>query len=324
MGKPHLRSQTAPRAKAPLTVPNEPAFTHTHEGPILVLLFSSKPAQLDALARIETFYEGKGEGSSDSSQQQMGYLSSDKVREMGACSNYVAFNFTVEAVRTWLGLMWEATADARSTGPAAGPGSEAPAVGDRTERDGRDADEQVFWWDSHCTVQERHLLRLLHSTGCLDHLPFGPSHPSAASIKDGEESDPQRAQTTTAPAPQEVNPNPNQPTPTYLISALSSQSFDLTHERLHALFHLSPTYAQRATELYHTQLSAKIRSAIEWDLSARGYRKEMYADEWQAYVSEDPGEFGGKAKAECAQLRVELLALQKKAKAELGLTLDGS
>ncbi|KAL9937353.1 hypothetical protein V8E36_003762 [Tilletia maclaganii] len=321
MGKPKPRARAqaqaraAPiRASAAPPTPTERAFTHTLEGPILVLLFASKPAQLDALARMETYYEGNG-------ADARSYLSVERARGMGVCSNYTAFNFTVQAVRDWLGLMWAAL-ERRRGGAAALEGSTAEVGGAAADGGGERsaAPELKSWWEEETCAQERHLLRLLGQLGCLDALPFGPCpgqleartpEGPQQSEGPGTSADPSVATSGSGPAPRIP--------PTYVISALASQVHDLTHERLHALFHLSPTYAATSTALYNT-LSPKIRTAIEWDLSARGYRAAIFADEWQAYTSENPGEFGGKARAECEALRGELWKAQAQARKELGLS----
>ncbi|KAK0556343.1 enhancer of mRNA decapping [Tilletia horrida] len=320
MGKPRLRSQTAAQARAAAAIPTTPAFTHTLEGPLLVLLFSSKPAQLDALARIETYYEGNVDKRAGEA-----YLSWEVVKGSGACANYTAFNFTVRAVREWLGLMWRelegrgglAPAEAvegRQESEQALPKREGGEEVDKSEvaPEPPDAveDKEKDWWEDECSVQERHLLRLLKSLGCLDALPFAPHNAAPRPDASATASPPESAA--------EAHPIPATAPPTYLISALASQSSDLTHERLHALFHLSPSYASTSADLFDS-LSPKVRAAVEWDLAARGYRREMYADEWQAYVSEDAGEFGGKAKAECEGLRPALRRAQEKAREELGL-----
>ncbi|KAE8255061.1 hypothetical protein A4X13_0g3183 [Tilletia indica] len=305
MGKPRLRSQTAHTRPPPApSNPLNPAFTHTQEGPLLILLFHSKPSQWDALARIETFYEGNVDGALGA------YLGWEKVGGLGCCGNYMAFNFTVRAVRDWLGVMWEElvrrgvgtdeiVAGVEVKAETAGEGTmevkeKAKDHGEGLGEGKSDEEGKKAWWDDECSIQERHLLRLLKQLGCLDSLPFGP--PSSL-----------------------PTPSPQGQQPTYLISALHTQSSDLTHERLHALFHLSPTYANFCKTLYNTSLSSKVRAAIEWDLKARGYRSEMYVDEFQAYVSESAAEFGGKARGECLALQGDLRDAQRKAREELGL-----
>ncbi|KAE8195612.1 hypothetical protein A4X06_0g6282 [Tilletia controversa] len=309
MGKPRLRSQSAhTHARSqpqPPPSPTTPAFTHKLEGPLLVLLFSSKQTQRDALSRIETFYEGAAAGSR--------YIGLQEAGTMGLCKNYMAFNCTVQAVRGWVGLMWEDVRRRREVmggdavevaqSPEGRGEGEVDEKEERQEEVGKQEGEkegEEVWWDAECSVQERHLLRLLTQLGCVSSQPptFGPA-PSPSSHP---QQDQEQAQA-----------------PTYLISALTTNPSDLSHERLHALFHLSPTYAHASTSLFQNNLSPKVRAAIEWDLRARGYREEVWADEWQAYVSEDAGEFGGKARGECAALLGELRGLQRRAREELGL-----
>ncbi|PWN20152.1 hypothetical protein BCV69DRAFT_232751, partial [Microstroma glucosiphilum] len=115
------------------------------------------------------------------------------------------------------------------------------------------------WYEPFCNAEERYLLEYLASLGAVDLLTSEASQPD------------------TKPA------QPSAP-PTYLISSLSSiSSTSLPHERLHALYHLSPTYRQFVSSNW-SQLSAKARRVIEHDLSLRGYDERVYLDEWQAYL----------------------------------------
>lgn len=156
------------------------------------------------------------------------------------------------------------------------------------------------WYEPFCNAEEKHLLEHLASLGAVDLL------------------------TSQAP-PADINPSQTSATPpTYLISSLSSiSSTSLPHERLHALYHLSPTYRQIVSTNW-SYLSAKARRVIEHDLSLRGYDERVHCDEWQAYLLGEKGPlrgvglWGPKVKEE---VREVLKGLEETARDEAGRCL---
>ncbi|PWN88190.1 hypothetical protein FA10DRAFT_243569 [Acaromyces ingoldii] len=142
------------------------------------------------------------------------------------------------------------------------------------------------WWRHFCNPAESALLSHLASLGCLQ--------------DDGEEE--------------------KKEAPTYLISALASQATaSLAHESLHALYFLHPTYRNEVGRLYDEEIPRKMQSIIEHDLSMRGYDRRVWLDEFQAYVSNDAGEFGAKPKEACAEVRSRLREIQRLCWHEAGL-----
>ena len=90
----------------------------------------------------------------------------------------------------------------------------------------------------------------------------------------------------------------------------------LAHERLHALYFLSPTYRTLLASLWN-ELPKSIASAVECDLRMRGYNPSVWQDELGAYLGihtssksrrDDPAnEFGNKSAPVCAEIRRVLL-----------------
>lgn len=53
----------------------------------------------------------------------------------------------------------------------------------------------------------------------------------------------------------------------------------------------------------------------------RGYGQQVWVDEFQAYVSENTGEFGKKFRAECEEVGIVLTQAQAQAWKELNLNI---
>lgn len=151
---------------------------------------------------------------------------------------------------------------------------------DDDRRDTQDSDSQAApWWKVFCNIHEVHLLEHLATLGVLLE--------DEASL-DGIAMD----------------------VPVYLISTLETKQAALQHERLHFLYYVSPRYGAQVQEEYQ-KLSAKTRKIIENDLTMRKYSPTVWLDEFQAYVSEDAGEFGKSIQEECRQVQSNLKALQR-------------
>ncbi|KAL4400053.1 enhancer of mRNA decapping [Malassezia pachydermatis] len=146
-----------------------------------------------------------------------------------------------------------------------------------------DPDPLLPWWHTHCSEEENALLADLLERGILQ--DNGELHPST-------------------PA-------------TYLISALASKAeVSLAHERLHALYYLSPRYRAIVQDQWEAMPRA-IASAVQYDLQMRGYKASVWQDELGAYLGvripttsrrDDPSnEFGNKSASTCADIRRVLL-----------------
>lgn len=119
----------APRPPAP--------FVAAVHGPVITLLFASKPAQHAALARIEAFYE--------SSSHANAYLTQEHAARERICLGYEAFNFPLDSVVRWLAAMRRAE-----------PAAQAPPASSDP------------WWHTSCTLLERAFLHYLVDMGLLD------------------------------------------------------------------------------------------------------------------------------------------------------------
>lgn len=104
----------------------------------------------------------------------------------------------------------------------------------------------------------------------------------------------------------------------YLISITNKSA--IHHELLHALFFLHPGYREKAQGLWEG-LSNRCRIVVTNDLLMRGYGEQVWVDEFQAYVSENAGEFGKKVRAECNEAGMVLRDAQAQAWKELNLDI---
>ncbi|KAN0064041.1 hypothetical protein ACQY0O_003647 [Thecaphora frezii] len=94
----------------------------------------------------------------------------------------------------------------------------------------------------------------------------------------------------------------------YIISTLSTPAGErsIEHERMHAIYYFEPAYRAVAKEAFEL-LSKGVRKVVEGDLRLRGYREEVWVDEFQAYlVEQGEGVFGNKAREECKEARRRL------------------
>ncbi|UZJ56948.1 hypothetical protein CBS101457_006268 [Exobasidium rhododendri] len=139
--------------------------------------------------------------------------------------------------------------------------------------------EKFHWWEPYCNQEERRLLDHLAKLGVL-----------------AESNDSERGAIAA---------------PVYLISALASQVSSLRHERLHFLYFVSADYREKVQREYET-LSAKSLRIIQRDLVLRKYAPHVWVDEFQAYVSEDAGEFGSSIRLECQVIGRALQRYQAK------------
>ncbi|KAF3767135.1 hypothetical protein M406DRAFT_328235 [Cryphonectria parasitica EP155] len=107
--------------------------------------------------------------------------------------------------------------------------------------------------------------------------------------------------------------------PSYLISV--SEQSAILHEALHALYFLHSDYRDRAQEVWD-RLSKRCQLTIQQGMVLRGYGSHVWVDEFQAYVSENVGEFGNKTKEECTEVKKLLLSAQEVAWKELGMNIS--
>jgi hypothetical protein len=144
-------------------------------------------------------------------------------------------------------------------------GKPASQEGDEDRDLLRSPSRETHWWYPFCNDQERCLLSYLNRLGILDDVSTS----------------------------EKVNK-----APVYLISTLQDQQSSLRHERLHFLYFFSEEYRTQVKLVYET-LSSRALRIIQQDLTMRKYSPDVWVDEFQAYISEDAGEFGSSVKAEC-------------------------
>lgn len=137
------------------------------------------------------------------------------------------------------------------------------------------------WWRSYTTPQEACLLQHLSQVGCFKNSVTG-----------------------------EI--------PQYLISVTGASA--IPHEVLHALYFLHPGYKEKSQQVW-AGLSQKCQTVISKTFTLRGYGEHVWVDEFQAYVSEDDGEFGNKTRKECAEAQTHLIKAQATAWRELDMNI---
>ena len=99
--------------------------------------------------------------------------------------------------------------------------------------------------------------------------------------------------------------------PAYLIAYMCNDDSTFLHEHAHAVYHFSKEYRDIVKELWDS-LSAPARSAIEKELVMRGYKPNVYIDEFQAYCLETSSGFGKKWKSELDSVTFALRKLVKR------------
>lgn len=104
----------------------------------------------------------------------------------------------------------------------------------------------------------------------------------------------------------------------YLISVTDKSA--IHHELLHALFSLHSGYRSKVQGVWEG-LSSECRMVIYNDLLMRDYGEQVWVDEFQAYVSENAGEFGKKVRTECEEAAMVLRESQAQAWTELNLNI---
>ncbi|KAI8911419.1 hypothetical protein BC831DRAFT_492294 [Entophlyctis helioformis] len=77
----------------------------------------------------------------------------------------------------------------------------------------------------------------------------------------------------------------------YIIAGLHGDKSTLLHEWAHARFFLDASYRDLSHQLWDG-LDTDARRAIEKELAMRNYRPDVFVDEFQAYVAENPEDFG--------------------------------
>ena len=79
----------------------------------------------------------------------------------------------------------------------------------------------------------------------------------------------------------------------YIIASLIGDQSSLYHEWAHAYYFLNPKFQIFVQEMFD-DLPAQIKKVILNDLKMKGYSSNVFLDEFQAYVLENPNEFGKK------------------------------
>jgi hypothetical protein len=79
----------------------------------------------------------------------------------------------------------------------------------------------------------------------------------------------------------------------YIIAYIQNDKSTLLHEWAHSVYFKNSEYRDHVHTCY-SALDIKTRQIIEKELKMRNYQEDVYEDEFQAYIREDPSDFGKK------------------------------
>lgn len=96
----------------------------------------------------------------------------------------------------------------------------------------------------------------------------------------------------------------------YVIGAVKGDWSTLLHEWSHSRYFRLESYASLCLD-YWNSLNKKTKKCIEKDLEMRNYLSSNYVDEFQAYVLENPCEFGKRFRGELIEIHMDLKAIVK-------------
>ncbi|KAJ3276512.1 hypothetical protein HDV01_004045 [Terramyces sp. JEL0728] len=91
----------------------------------------------------------------------------------------------------------------------------------------------------------------------------------------------------------------------YLIAGLKGDQSTFLHEWAHAVYFANSDYREMISKIY-SGLDQNIRTVIEKELQQRNYHPNAYEDEFQAYVRENPADFGKKYSAYLSEIHQQL------------------
>ena len=94
----------------------------------------------------------------------------------------------------------------------------------------------------------------------------------------------------------------------YIIGCIKGDASTLYHEWAHANFFLNPKYQEIVKKMYQ-ELPDQIKKVINLDLKMKGYSSNVLLDEFQAYLIENPHEFGKKCFGTLWPLHLELVKI---------------
>ncbi|CAO1626424.1 unnamed protein product [Jaminaea pallidilutea] len=284
---------------------------------------------------------------------QRRYLTLEEASKARLCAHYQAFNLPVESAKEWLlamrareGVTWEQTTKSGDGDAHNAAGQGRKVVNAEEEKVlrmladcgalGQDVDMAAAskGSDFECkNVHGKNESDVLDQLQRLDLTSQTDAHHEPPSSND-DRAKQQKAESTTtttttaaavqdptlpsATTQQEQQQQQPQPAISYLITCTDASS--LSHERLHALYHLSPHYRSSVSHSYASALSKRARKCVEAEMGMRGYAAVVWEDEWQAYVVDGEVEIGGGvAKGENEEARGELKRLAEVAWREVGM-----
>ena len=112
----------------------------------------------------------------------------------------------------------------------------------------------------------------------------------------------------------------------YFIAHLNGDSSTVLHEWCHAYYYFNQEYRDLVSELWES-LPIKTRNHVNMELKMRNYHTNVYLDEFQAYVRENPMDFGKKWASDLQDIHLLLKSLIKPPildKIELNLQLEST
>jgi primosomal protein N' len=94
----------------------------------------------------------------------------------------------------------------------------------------------------------------------------------------------------------------------YMIACLEKDKSTILHEWAHAHYFFNPTYRE-LIEKEWILLDPLLQKVIKKELEMRNYHPDVFLDEFQAYVRENPGDFGKKYTQMLVPLHLKLKSL---------------
>ena len=94
----------------------------------------------------------------------------------------------------------------------------------------------------------------------------------------------------------------------YLIAYLNGDNSTLLHEWCHSVYYFNTSY-QSLVKDYWNNLQPRTREHIKLELKMRNYSEIVYEDEFQAYVRENPSDFGKKWTSELQLVHQKLKSM---------------
>jgi hypothetical protein len=239
--------------------------------PVLLLSFDNSTHQRQTLSRIAAFYEHK--------TYQGIYIPLDDGRCKGLGHGYLGYNLPATAIKSWAQVLAYSVVKANESKEENWTKEETHQG--RREREWRHKGKGYGGWRDMCNEGEIWLLEMLKMKGWLniDAIIRQANQPTSE-ISSFD------AQIDTSKRRNGERKSTGAGSDGYLVSYVSSSPLTKIHELQHALYHFSPSLRECTASLFNSNeiLEKRQKERIRWELGRRGYIKNVWLDEFQAYA----------------------------------------